>query len=237
MRNDELRRVTDLSDWYLKEQLDFDKRMIRFRYQTMKRHLKGPYGLELGPAEGHMTQFLLQDFEQLTIVDGAADLLRCIPEAKNLVKVHALFEDYEPTRRFDTVLMEHILEHVEAPVALLSRARKWLAPGGRLLIGVPNAHSIHRLVAVKMGLLKDPCELNERDHHLGHRRVYTPAALRRDVEAADIEVIETGGVFFKPLSNQQIQDNWSEAMIQGFYDLGNDFPALAAELYCVCQCS
>jgi hypothetical protein len=80
--NDELRRVTDLSDWYLKEQLDFDKRMIRFRYQTMKRHLKGPDGLELGPAEGYMTQFLLQDFEQLTIVDGAAELLRCIPEAR-----------------------------------------------------------------------------------------------------------------------------------------------------------
>jgi 2-polyprenyl-3-methyl-5-hydroxy-6-metoxy-1,4-benzoquinol methylase len=133
--------------------------------------------------------------------------------------------------------MEHILEHVEAPVALLLRARKWLAPGSRLLIGVPNAHSIHRLVAVKMGLLKDPCELNERDRQLGHRRVYTVAALKRDVEAAGIDVIETGGVFFKPLSNQQIQGNWSEAMIQGFYELGNDFPAYAAELYCVCQCS
>jgi hypothetical protein len=44
-----------------------------------------------------------------------------------------------------------------------------------------------------------------------------------------------GGVFFKPLSNQQIQEQWSEAMIQGFYELGKDFPSHAAELYAVCE--
>ena len=51
-------------------------------------------------------------------------------------------------------------------------------------MGVPNGHSIHRLVAVKMGLLKDPCELNQRDKSLGHRRIYTPETLRKDIEAA-----------------------------------------------------
>jgi hypothetical protein len=44
-----------------------------------------------------------------------------------------------------------------------------------------------------------------------------------------------GGVFFKPLTNQQIQDHWTEEMIQGFYELGKDFPEYAAELYAVCE--
>lgn len=72
---DEHKWVEDLSDWYVQEQLDFDKRLIRFRYETLKPHLLGPHGLELGPAEGEMTRFLVNEFESLTVVEGAADLL------------------------------------------------------------------------------------------------------------------------------------------------------------------
>lgn len=237
MTNEERKRVSDASEWYLKEQLDFDKRLIRFRYQTLKPFLLGPEGLELGPAEGEMTRFLVQDFARLTVVDGAGELLACIPDEPSLIKVHALFEEYVPDRQFNTIVMEHILEHVEQPVALLQRVKGWLGPGGRLLAGVPNGHSIHRLVAVKMGLLKEPCELNQRDLALGHRRVYTPQTLRHDLETAGLHVAEMGGVFFKPLSNQQIQDHWTEEMVQGFYELGKDFPAYAAELYAVCELS
>ena len=230
----ELERVTAIADWYHKDQLDFDRRLIRYRYRTLKPHLNGPEGLELGPADGEMTSLLLSDFERLTIVEGAAKLLEGIPDAPNLVKVHSVFEAYEPSIRFDTILMEHILEHVDDPVALLQRAGAWLAPGGKILAGVPNGHSIHRLAAVKMGLLAGPCELNARDHSLGHRRVYTPVTFRADIEAAGLRIVEQGGVYFKPLANKQIEDNWTDPMIEGFYELGKDFPDVAAELYVVC---
>ena len=186
MESDELKRVEVKSEWYLKQQLNFDKRLIALRYETLKPHIQGPLGLELGPAEGNMTKFLVGDFEQLTIVDGASKLLERIPEAPNLIKVHSLFEDFKPSRLFNTIVMEHILEHVDDPVSLLARVKTWAAPGGRLLLGVPNGHSIHRLVAVKMGLLPDPCALNERDHAVGHRRVYTRDSFRRDIEKAGL---------------------------------------------------
>lgn len=233
MREDN--RVESKSGWYLNEQLDFDKRMISFRYQALKPYLVGPDGLELGPAEGEMTQFLIEDFANLTVVEGSADLLGQIPDRYNLKKVHALFEDFNPGRRFNTIIMEHILEHVNDPLALLRKAKEWLLPGGKILIGVPNGHSVHRLVAVKMGLLAHPCELNSRDHDLGHRRVYTQDTLRSDIENAGFTVVEMGGVFFKPLSNKQIQDYWTEDMIAGFHKLGRDFPEHAAELYAVCS--
>lgn len=104
-----------------------------------------------------------------------------------------------------------------------------------MFLGVPIGHSIHRLVAVKMGLLNDPCQLNSRDHALGHRRVYTPQTFRADIEKSGLKVQESGGVYFKPLSNRQIQENWSEEMIRGFYELGKDFPEFAAEIYVVCN--
>lgn len=231
----EAERIARLAGWYAQEQLDFDKRLVGFRYRTLEPHLRGPRGLELGPADGQMTRFLLKHFDTLTVVEGSPELLKGIPDAPNLVKVHALFEEFEPDRRFDTVIMEHILEHVEQPTPLLRRAREWVAPDGRILVGVPNGHSIHRLVAVKMGLLKHPCQLNDRDVALGHRRVYTPGTLREDLQTAGLEILEMGGVFLKPVSNQQIQDHWTEAMVNAFYELGNDFPEHAAELYAVCR--
>ena len=228
-------RVEDVSNWYLEEQLDFDKRLIGFRYRTLRPHLCGSIGLELGPAEGQMTQFLKNDFESLTVVDAAPKLLELIPNYPNLIKVHSLFEDFNPQNKFDTIIMEHILEHVDQPVELLHRIQEWLAPEGRILLGVPNGNSIHRLAATKMGLLRQPCELNPRDLAQGHRRVYTRDTFRADIETSGLEVLELGGVFFKPLSNQQIQDNWTEEMIEGFYELSKDFPEYTADIYAVCK--
>jgi 2-polyprenyl-3-methyl-5-hydroxy-6-metoxy-1,4-benzoquinol methylase len=228
-------RVERLAGWYLTGQLDFDRRMIGYRYRSIKPHLQGPRGLELGPAEGVMTRMLVDDFSELTVVDAAAKLLARIPSVPNLTRVHALFEEFESHARFDTIVMDHILEHVADPVSLLGRARGWLAPSGRIVLGVPNGDSFHRLAGVKMGLLRAPCELNERDHSLGHRRVYTRETLFVDLEAAGLRPTAWGGVFFKPLSNQQIQDHWTEQMIEGFYELGKDFPEHANELFAVCE--
>ncbi len=230
----ESKRVERLSSWYLEEQLDFDTRLVQFRYQTIRPHLQGPEGLELGPADGAMTHLLLQHFARLTLVEGAGKLLASIPTAPNLVKVHSLFEYFRPDCQFNTIVVEHVLEHVAQPVSLLQRAKSWLAPGGKILVGVPNGHSIHRLVGAKMGLLKHPCELNARDLALGHRRVYTRATFIKDIEDAGLHVVESGGVFFKPLSNQQIQLQWTEEMTQGFYELGKDFPEYASEIYAIC---
>ena len=234
MANHEHDRVESLSKWYIDEQLDFDKRLIRYRYETIRPKFIGKHCLELGPAEGEMTQFLIDDFEKLTIVEGASELLKKIPDMPNLVKIHSLFEDYRPDELFDTIILEHVLEHVDDPVSLLSLVKTWLSPNGNLLLGVPNASSIHRLAAVKMGLLSEPSQLNSRDIALGHRRVYTPTSFIQDIEASGLVVSEWGGVYFKPLSNGQIQENWNEEMIQGFFELGKDFPEFAAEIFVVC---
>ena len=233
--NDELNNLERVSDWYVSEQVDFDKRLIEFRYRTWKQRLVGPKGLELGPAEGVMTKFLLDDFESLTVVDAASNLLNRIPDADNLVKIHSLFEDFDPEEKFNSIIMEHILEHVDDPAMLLKRAKDWLLPDGKMYLGVPNGNSFHRLAAVKMGLLGNQCQLNNRDIKQGHRRVYTHETFRNDIEASELHIIEMGGVFFKPLSNSQIDSVWTNEMIEGFYQLGKDFPEYAADIFCVCS--
>lgn len=228
-------RVNSLSDWYLKDQLDFDKYLIKFRYQKIKKYFYGENALELGPAEGQMTQFLVNDFKNLTVVDGAKDLLEKIVDYKNIIKINSLFEEYNPKEKFDTIIMEHILEHVEDPISILKKSKEWVSENGRILVGVPNANSIHRLAAVKMGLLGHQSDLNNRDISLGHRRVYSKDSFLKDIHDSGLTVIEYGGIFLKPLSNSQIENNWDENMINGFFKLGDDFPDISAELYAVCK--
>jgi SAM-dependent methyltransferase len=42
---------------------------------------------------------------------------------------------------YDVILMNHTLEHIHAPVAFLASAAAVLAPGGTLLVNVPNHES------------------------------------------------------------------------------------------------
>lgn len=220
-------------NWYLSEELNFDKKLIFYRYEASKEYIKGPFGLELGSGSGEMTKYLVNEFDHLTSVDGSKELIDAIPNYENHTKLHSFFEDYKPKIKFNTIIMEHILEHVNNPVEILNLAKEWLDEDGVILLGVPNALSFHRLAAVKMGLLKTPYELNERDFQVGHQRVYCADTLLRDIEKTGLKVKKISGIFFKPLSNGQIENNWNEEMIKGFYELGKDFPNHCAELYAV----
>jgi 2-polyprenyl-3-methyl-5-hydroxy-6-metoxy-1,4-benzoquinol methylase len=177
-----------------------------------------------------MSVRLRDDAEHLTVVDAAPELLQKIEDFPDVTKVCSLFEDFVPDGKYDTIVMEHILEHLIDPVGLMRRAIDWLAPEGVMVIGVPNAFSLHRMAAVEMGLLGDCHELNDRDRALGHRRVYDMEALVADVTAAGLEVTTRQGVFLKPLSNGQIEQHWSDEMVEAFYKLGHRFPEYAAEL-------
>jgi len=231
----EAARVEQSASWYTSKQLDFDRRLVGFRFRSMLPHVSAKRVLELGSGDGVMTAMLAEHFELVTVVEGSRHLLEAVPDRPNLTKTHSLFEDFRPTEAFDAIIMEHVLEHVEDPVGILRMAIDWLAPGGVIVISVPNAHSFHRLAAVKMGMLPDVHALNARDHELGHRRVYDWDSLRGDIEAAGLAVERMEGVFFKPLSNGQIDQHWSEEMIEGFYELGKDFPENAAEITAICH--
>lgn len=44
-------------------------------------------------------------------------------------------------RSFDRVILWHVLEHLDDPAAAVDRVAPWLAPGGRLVVAVPNLAS------------------------------------------------------------------------------------------------
>ncbi|KAB1232132.1 class I SAM-dependent methyltransferase [Chryseobacterium viscerum] len=228
-------KVQDSAQFYNSSFLDFDFKLTELNYLSLKPYFKGESALELGPALGHMTKYLVNDFSSLDLVEGSKDLINQIPDYPNITKHNSYFEEFKTDKKFDTIIMSHVLEHIENPVDVLKLVYSWLSDNGVFLISVPNAKSIHRLAAVEMGLLNSEYELNQRDHELGHYRVYDLDTLKNDITKAGYTIIDEGGIFFKPVSNGQIENNWNEAMIEGFYKLGKKFPHHCAEIYVACS--
>jgi 2-polyprenyl-3-methyl-5-hydroxy-6-metoxy-1,4-benzoquinol methylase len=208
--------------------------MVRYSFEVLSRFLIGGSILELGPAEGLMTDRLVTLEKRLTVVEGAKvfceDLRRRHP---GITVVHALFEEFKSDDRFDNIVMGHVLEHVADPVAILEQAKKWLAPGGRILAAVPNARSLHRQAAVIMGLLPAEDAMNDMDLHHGHRRVFNPESFRACFTQAGYRIDIFGGYWLKPVSNRQIGETWSPEMLLAFMQLGERYPDIAAEIYLV----
>lgn len=232
--NDLERKVIESSDFYRDSILKFDYQLANYGFQTLRPFFKGNMALELGPATGYMTKLLVDEFETLHLIEGSQALLNEIPDYPNVVKKCSFFENYETEIVYDTIIMSHVLEHIKDPVVILKKIFNWLKADGNFLVAVPNAKSMHRLAAVEMGMLKNEFELNARDTELGHYRVYDTDSLRSDLLEAGFQITHNGGYFLKPLSNSQIEKNWTEEMIDGFFNLGKKFPEYCAEIYFVC---
>jgi 2-polyprenyl-3-methyl-5-hydroxy-6-metoxy-1,4-benzoquinol methylase len=229
-------RVAELTPDFSSED-GFNARLIDFRFESLLPVLDGVATvLELGCSDGRMTERLAAAVPSVTAVDGSRPYVEAVRRRLPGVEVvHALFEEYEPGGTFDVVILGHVLEHVAEPVALLDRARGFLAGNGRMVVSVPNADSLHRHAGVAMGMLGSVTELNEADLRIGHRRVYTRDALVADVRAAGLEPEQVGGVFLKPVSNGQIEEHWPEELIRAYYELGKKHPELCADLMVVAR--
>lgn len=236
MPQDELERLQSIAkdSWYAK---GVSAKMVEYSFQVFSRYIRGGDVLEMGPAEGIMTPLLLEISDSLTLLEGAkhfCDSLR--RRYPNALVEHSLFESYKPTRRFDRIVLGHVLEHVEHPDTIIRVASQWLAPGGLILAAVPNSRSIHRQAAVLMGLLSREDQLNETDIHHGHRRVFNPESFRRVFLDAGLSIRHSGGYWLKPISNAQIEQTWTPEMLQAFMQLGERYPDVAAEIYIVAEC-
>lgn len=227
-------KVIESAGFYNRSFLNFDYQLADYNFLTLKPFFQGNKALELGPASGYMTKLLVKEFDAIDLVEGSSSLLEQIPNYPNVRKFCAYFEEYETNEKYDTIIMSHVLEHIEDPILVLKKIYDWLQPDGVFLASVPNAKSIHRIVAAEIGMLKSIYELNSRDYELGHYRVYDLEKLKSHVCDAGFKVSDEGGIFLKPVSNGQIEQQWTPEMIEGFYKAGKHFPANCAEIFVVC---
>ncbi len=226
-------------DGYIKNYTPFNDWLISRRYEYLAQFFVGSSCIELGSAEGSGTPFLHDHFAEVTVVDGSRDALDAVErkiKSQRLTTVHSYFEDLDlGDKKFDTVVLAHILEHVDDPKAVLSKARELVADGGVIVVDVPNGDSLHRQVGVSMGLLDHNTELNAADLSIGHQRVYTPTSFQTELESAGLVVERFGGMFIKVLSNAQTEQVFNDDQLEALFTVGAQNPEISAEIFAICR--
>jgi SAM-dependent methyltransferase len=132
--------------------------------------------LELGPGPGAMTRVLLARGHRVTVVENdpqALDVLRTLEVeiiAGNLDGAQWL--DSLAGRKFDTVMACDVLEHLTRPEDVLRQLVDLVAPGGSLLISVPNIAYAGVLASMRCGIFDyaDKGQLDKTHVHFFTRR-------------------------------------------------------------------
>lgn len=126
--------------------------------------------LDVGCGSGDLAIALAQKGFQVTGLDPAPAPADKVADYGVTVE-QSTFEDFEPgRRRFDGIILSHVLEHLPDPGLALRQARELMAPSARLFIELPNlnrpAASVRRLCSVQ------------------HPWYFTPDSLRYHLAAA-----------------------------------------------------
>ncbi|CAK13223.1 class I SAM-dependent methyltransferase [Pseudomonas entomophila] len=190
--------------------------------------------LELGVGHGFSTNRFSQFFASHTVIDGSASVIaqfrEQFPESPVDI-VEGYFEHFDSPRTFDLIVMGFVLEHVDDPQTVLQRFRRFLAPGGRLFVLVPNGESLHRRFGHAAGLLGNMMSLGQGDLELGHQRVYSLDSLTRELTDAGYQVTRKEGVFLKPfMTSQLVKLELSEQITGAMCTVGIDYPELSCAL-------
>ncbi|SCX38293.1 2-polyprenyl-3-methyl-5-hydroxy-6-metoxy-1,4-benzoquinol methylase [Klenkia marina] len=136
----------------------------------------------------------------------------------------------------DLVVVAGLLHEVPDPARLLGAARAACAPGGVVHVSVPNARSLHRLLAVAMGLIPTPDTESENQRVLQQRAVYDAPRLEAELAAAGLRVRDRGSLLVKPFTHAQMQrlvDSGflTAEMLDGLDRLAVELPGLGSEIW------
>ncbi len=199
--------------------------------------------LELGSYLGDFTRRLMPHFDDITCVEASGEaIVQARAELPGTVEFHqGLFETIDLPKRYDNILLTHVLEHLDDPVGVMRRINtEWLADGGRFFLICPNANAPSRQIAVKMGLISHNAAITPAETAHGHRITYSLDTLERDATAAGLKVVHRSGIFFKALANFQWDklldtDIISDEYLEGCYMLGQQYPDLCSSIFLVCE--
>lgn len=234
--------IADLSDHKYAYGFDFDV-MHPFMIKSFEPFFNKGSLLELGSFKGDFTRRFLPYFEDVTCVEASEV---AVAEARNklgdkVTFINSPFEKATLPKRYNNIVLTHVLEHLDDPVLVLKRINEeWLAEGGRFFLVCPNANAPSRQIAVKMGLITHNAAVTPAEAEHGHRCTYTLDTLERDAVAAGLKVVHRSGIFFKALANFQWDrllqtDIISKEYLEGCYKLGQQYPDLCSSIFLMCE--
>jgi 2-polyprenyl-3-methyl-5-hydroxy-6-metoxy-1,4-benzoquinol methylase len=199
--------------------------------------------LEIGASKGDLTKILLKYFDRVTAIEPSSEGIESILKIndKNLNVYNTTLENFKPKKKFDSIIMSHVLEHITDRVeALKTISSQILNNSGRLIVVVPNGNALSRQIANAMGLINGVSSITKDESKQGHKITFTLDTLKSELYEAGYSIVFSTGIMMKQFANFQ----WDQAIergivdrkfFEGSYEIGLKYPDLCSSILCVCQ--
>ena len=242
IKRDYNKELQDTSDHKYAYNFDFDV-MHHYMIESFKHHFVEGSCLELGSFKGDFTKRLIPYFDDITCVEASNEAIKIAKQNldSDITYFTSLFENAKLPKKYDNIILTHVLEHIDNPIELLSKIKnEWLSENGKLFLVCPNANAPSRQIAVKMGLITHNSAITPSEAEHGHRITYALDTLERDAKAGGLNVIYRSGIFFKALANFQWDqllntDIISKEYLDGCFQLGQQYPDLCSSIMLICK--
>ena len=142
---------------------------------------------------------------------------------------------------FDFIILSSVLHELDDPQAMLKSIGKICDANTVVHINVPNAKSVHRLIAVEEGMISDVHEQSNEMKRMQRRRTYDMVLLISELNHASFEAVDSGSYFLKPFTHLQMQKCIDEGIIDdkvldGLCRVVKYVPELGAGIYVNAKC-
>lgn len=152
--------------------------------------------------------------------------------------VQSFVEDFSPQQTdFDVIVLSCVLHETSDPKAMLAAIHRLCSPGTMLHVNVPNAESLHRQLAVAMGIIQSADAPSATQRTMQQRlTVYDRFSLAAELNGAGFDVLVQGGMFVKPFTHGQMQQLvdcgfLTPDLMNGLDRLAEQMPNLSSEIW------
>lgn len=231
----------------------FENVLKKYRHQVALEFLKELQPLkilEIGCGFNPMfTDY--QSFESYTVVEpGEEPFDRMREQIRNDSRIHGFhnFAENEikelSKNEYDCILLPGVLHEVENPFNFLGSIGNLCNTGTSIYINVPNANSLHRLIAVEMGLIESVFTHTDRNLILEQKTIFNRESLVELVKSSimGIRLVEFSTFFIKPFTHNQMElflksKIIPEEIVEALFSISNLLPNFGSEIKSVFKIS
>jgi ubiquinone/menaquinone biosynthesis C-methylase UbiE len=225
--------------------LPFEGLLRKYRIKKLLEILgKYPHKRFLEIGSGPYPLFQVVDgYEKMFVVEPGKQFYNIVlSKAKCLTNVHILNETIEnaieslKNETFDFIVIGGFLHEISNAPEVLDAIRKVCSKDTVIYSFVPNARSMHRLLALKMDLIESLYEKSGHDKLFVRQYVYDSESFNELFSRHKYKTIESGSYFLKPFTHFQMdtlieQEILSKSTLDGLDKMVEFFPGMGAELW------
>lgn len=187
-------------------------------------------------------------FSQLTILEPGAQFAEKARQDTQTMSGVSVVEQFleEASQQlqhqsYDLILLSSLLHEVPDAEAVLRSAKNLCQKHTLVHVNVPNARSMHRLLAVEMGLMPDVFTPSALQKTFKQPRIFDMEQLKALSNSVGFKVEDSGSFFIKPFTHGQMMSLvkngfMTEQMLDGWWAMTKHFPESGSEIYVNLNC-